>query len=98
MAALKQADFLDYRITVEGHTSDAAPESGLYVSNWELSSARAAHVVRLLIEKGLKPENLKVVGYGSSMPKVPNRDGAGNAIVGNRARNERVVIKLERAS
>jgi chemotaxis protein MotB len=96
VAALKTIDFMQYRITIEGHTNDLPVNTGLYPSNWELSTARAAHLVRFLIEQGIRPDRLAAVGYGSTRPKVPNLDSNGNAILQNRQLNERVVIKLER--
>lgn len=94
--SLKTIDFIDYRISIEGHTSDSAPQSGLYATNWELSSARAARMVRVFIENGIKAKNIKAVGLADSQPKVPNLDMNGNAIAANREKNERVVVKLER--
>ena len=96
ISSLRTVDFIDYRISIEGHTSDAKPQSGLYATNWELSSARAARMVRVFIENGIKPENIKAVGFADSQPKVPNLDMNGNAITANREKNERVLIKLER--
>lgn len=96
IGALKQADFVQYHITIEGHTSDAPAKSGLYASNWELSSARAARMVRYLIEQGIKPNVLKASGLADTQPKVPNADLNGQPIPENRARNERLVIKFER--
>ncbi|MDE3016140.1 MAG: flagellar motor protein MotB [Pseudomonadota bacterium] len=95
-AALKKINFIDYHITVEGHTSDVAPTTPLYPTNWELSTARAARVVRFLISCGIKPDRLRAVGYADTEPKVPNLDANGHAIVENRNKNQRIVIKLER--
>lgn len=95
---LKTIDFIDYRISIEGHTSDLPPQSGLYATNWELSSARAARMVRAFIDGGIKPENIKAVGLADSQPKVPNIDINGNAIAANREKNERVMVKLERVN
>src|SRR5262249_54986288 len=39
-------------LVVEGHTDDLPVRSPLYASNWELSAARAARVVRFLVEDG----------------------------------------------
>ena len=91
---LKSIEYMDYRIVVEGHTSDAPFQSQLYPSNWELSSARAARMVRFMIDQGIKPSRFKVVGYADTAPKVPNIVN-GIAIEENRKLNERVVIKLE---
>lgn len=96
IAQLKTIDFIDYHINIEAHTSDVKPQSGLYTTNWDLSSARSARMVRLFIENGIKAESLKAVGLGESHPKVPNLDMNNNAIPANREKNERILIKLER--
>jgi chemotaxis protein MotB len=92
---LKSIEFMDYRITVEGHTNDLPISTPFYPSNWELSSARAARMVRFFIDHGIKENRLKAVGYADTKPKVPNLDINGNAIIENRKLNERVIIKLE---
>lgn len=97
VAAFKNIEFMDYRITIEGHTNDAQVNNPYYTTNWELSAARAARMVRFFIANGIKPSRLRAVGYADVKPKVPNRDMSGNVIVENRKKNERVVIKLERA-
>lgn len=96
VASLKTVDFIDYRINIEGHTSDVEVKNGIYATNWELSSARAARMVRLFIDYGIKPQNIKAVGFADSMPKVQNLDAAGRPIAANREKNERLVVKLER--
>lgn len=63
-------------IRVEGH-ADNVPVSGnlreRYPSNWELSAARAAAVVRALInEHGIAANRLAAVSYGDARPVVPN--------------------------
>lgn len=93
---LKTVNFLEYNIAIEAHTSDLPPKSGLFATNWELSSARAARMVRAFIEGGIKPKDLKVIGLADTKPKVPNLDANGNAITANREKNERIVIKLDR--
>ncbi len=94
-AKLKEADFLESRIAVEGYTNDLLVSTDQYPTNWEFSAARAAHVVRFFIEQGLAPSRLSAVGYGVTHPKVPNLDVNGNAIIVNRKLNERVVIRVE---
>lgn len=94
--SLKNIDFIDYKISIEGHTSDLEPQSGLYATNWELSSARAARIVRVFVENGIKEKNIRAIGLAGSQPKVPNVDTSGKAINENRDKNERVLIKLER--
>ena len=94
-ATIKSMDYLNYQITVEGHTSDIQTTSTLYPSNWELSAARAARVVRYLIDQGIPAARLRAIGYGGSMPEVSNLDEKGQAIPENRTRNERMVIRIE---
>jgi chemotaxis protein MotB len=94
---LKAVDFMVSSVVVEGHTSDVPVKSQQFPTNWELSGARASHVVRFLIEQGVAPGHLEASGFGDSRPKVPNLDVNGNAIIVNRKLNERVVIRLEKA-
>lgn len=83
----------DDMIRVVGHT-DNVPISGRlkekYLSNWELSAARAAGVVSYfqLGENKIDPQRLEAVGYAEYHPVAPNDDDA------NRKRNRRVEIIL----
>jgi len=93
---LKSEKFKDYQVTVEGHTDDAPINTSLFPSNWELSTARAAAVVRFFLDEGISAQKLRAAGYADTFPKVPNRDANGRAIPENQAQNRRVVIKLEK--
>jgi chemotaxis protein MotB len=74
-------------ITVSGHTDDVPVRSGgLYRSNWELSSARAASVAHELLAAGLDPRRLMVSGHADTQPRAANDTPA------NRALNRRVDI------
>jgi chemotaxis protein MotB len=75
-------------IEVEGHTDDIPIMTSQYPSNWELSSARASSVVRLMIGNGVPEKSLAVVGLASNQPLVPNDSPE------NRARNRRVSITI----
>lgn len=74
------------RLHVEGHTDDQPIKSPLYPSNWELSSARAAAVVRLLANFGIAPQRMASVGYGEYRPVADNGSELGRAL------NRRVLI------
>lgn len=78
---------VDHEILIEGHT-DAKPIHNMYFdSNWELSTARATSVTRLLIEKyGLPADHMGAVGYGATRPIAPS-DTPEHA-----AQNRRIVI------
>lgn len=74
-------------IRIEGHSDSDPIKSGVFPSNWELSGARAATVVRYFTEfQGLKPERFDFAGKGEYYPVAPN-DGPEN-----KARNRRVDI------
>ncbi len=60
------------RIIIEGHTDDIPVSSHIYPSNWELSSARASAVARLLEQFGIKKKRISISGYASTKPKVAN--------------------------
>lgn len=75
-------------IRVEGHTDDVPIRGGRYASNWALSAARAQSVVRLLLDQGVSPRQLQVVGFGEVRPRQPNATDEG------RAANRRIEIKI----
>jgi chemotaxis protein MotB len=79
----------DRKFQVAGDTDTVPIHTERYPSNWELSTARAVEVVRFLIAKGLRPEELSAAGYGEFDPVAPNDDAAG------RARNRRIEITLQ---
>jgi chemotaxis protein MotB len=79
----------DFPITVEGHTDNAPINTPLFPSNWELSGARAASVVRLFIETGVDPRSLTATGYAEQRPIADNASAEG------RQRNRRVAINME---
>ena len=86
----------DYKVEVQGHTDDVPINTAQFPSNWELSAARAAAVVRFLVSRGVEATRLVAVGYGDTKPKVPNRDESGQPIRENQAANRRVEIEIER--
>ena len=74
-------------IRIEGHTDNVPMNSAEYPSNWDLSTARAANVVRLITSKSnLSPEKLIAVGYGEYRPIADNATEEG------RAKNRRIDI------
>lgn len=93
---LKSEEFKDYLVTVEGHTDDAPIGTSEFPSNWELSTARAAAVVRFFLDRGIPARRLRAAGYADTFPLASNRDANGKAIPENQAKNRRVVIALEK--
>lgn len=74
------------RIQVEGFTDNVPIKTFAFPSNWELSAARAATVVRLFAEAGVAPQRMAAIGYGEHRPLVSNDRESG------RAANRRVVV------
>ncbi|MCD6083772.1 OmpA family protein, partial [Candidatus Aerophobetes bacterium] len=58
--------------------------------NWELSAARAISVANYLIQKGISPERIGVIGYADTRPLFPNDTPE------HRALNRRVEILILR--
>ena len=80
----------DNPIQVEGFTDNMPIRTPLYPTNWELSVARAASIVRMLALDGVAPERLAAVGYGEFQPV------ASNATAEGRAKNRRVALIISR--
>ena len=59
---------IDWIIQVEGHTDKRPIKTAKFPSNWELSSARANSVLKLLLEIGFSPKRLAAAGYGEFYP------------------------------
>lgn len=77
-------------VKVEGFTDNLPIQTAQYPTNWELSAARAASIVRMLAMEGVDPSRLAVVGYGEFQPVADNATAEG------RARNRRVVLVISR--
>jgi len=75
-------------IHVEGFTDNVPISNFEFISNWELSAARAASVVHLFTRLGIDPQRLAAVGYGEYRPAASNDTPEG------RARNRRVVLVI----
>ncbi len=74
----------NFRIDIAGH-ADSRPVSddSVYPSNWELSAARAAMVVRYLVAQGVPAKKLRAIGYADTVP-----------VSGDIDQNRRVVIRI----
>ena len=61
-------DDIDWIIMVEGHTDKRPIKTTQFPSNWELSTARANSVLKLLLDLGFSPNRLAAAGYGEFYP------------------------------
>ena len=73
---------------VEGHTDNIPIDTVEFPSNWDLSSARAASLVKEFVRNGINPKRLAAVGYGEFHPVADNKFEQG------RFKNRRVVLVL----
>ena len=78
------------QVHVDGHTDNVPMiDNGPFPTNWELSSVRASHVARVIINRAnFSPKRVVVTGYGEYRPLKPNNSDD------NRALNRRVEIKI----
>ncbi|MEN8260348.1 MAG: flagellar motor protein MotD [Pseudomonadota bacterium] len=75
-------------LQVEGHTDNFPIQTFQFPSNWELSAARAASVVRQFVQFGINPQRMSATGYGEYHPVGDNKFEEG------RYKNRRVVLVL----
>ena len=84
----KAVKSLERVVRIEGHT-DNLPFNMNGMTNWELSSGRAAAVVRYFTEnRGFDPKMIYAAGFGDTRPVADNSTPEG------RAMNRRVDIKI----
>lgn len=77
------------RLRIEGHTDNVPIHTAQMASNWELSTARATELVRLLIQRyRFSPERLSAAGYAEYHPIATNDTPQG------RAQNRRVDLVI----
>ncbi|GAB6195534.1 flagellar motor protein MotD [Lysobacter xanthus] len=75
-------------VRVEGYTDDQPIAGGPFESNWELSAARAASVLHVMVDAGIAPARLSLTGYGEFQPVADNTTAEG------RNANRRVMLVI----
>jgi chemotaxis protein MotB len=76
------------KFQIAGHTDAIGIKTKEFPSNWELSTARALEVLKLLVSLGVSPAALSAAGYGPYDPVGNNNSGVGQAL------NRRIEITL----
>ena len=76
-------------ISVEGHTDNIPIRTARFQSNWDLSAARAAEVVRYFESQGVDPIQMRAIGFGETRPIASNDTAEG------RSQNRRVEVNLQ---
>lgn len=76
-------------LRIEGHTDNIPIHTAQFATNWELSTARATTIARLLLDSApINPASLSAAGYAEFHPIAPNTTPEG------RTQNRRVDIIL----
>jgi chemotaxis protein MotB len=74
-----------YDLRIEGHTDNIPIHNDEFDSNWELSTARATNIARILLDQNAMPaDRISAAGYAEFHPV------AGNDTAEGRAKNRRV--------
>lgn len=74
-------------LIIEGHSDNVPVNTIVYPSNWEMSTARAASVLRYWVNNNMVSlQNVMIAGYADTRPIAPNDTAE------NRAKNRRVEI------
>lgn len=95
--SIQQMKLKDFVVEVEGHSDNSpVPVGSTFASNWELSAARSARIVRFFIEQGIEATRLRVAAFADTRPKVPNLDAQGKPIFENQEQNRRVMVNIKR--
>jgi chemotaxis protein MotB len=69
-----------YDLRIEGHTDNIPIHTAEFDSNWELSSARATRIARLLLDmKAISPERISAAGYAEFHPVATNDTAQGRS-------------------
>lgn len=59
---------INWTLQINGHTDARPISNSQFPSNWELSTARAASVVKYLVSRGVPPDRLVAAGYAQFDP------------------------------
>ena len=79
---------LDWVVRIDGHTDKRPIHTAQFASNWELSTARAAAIVKYLVVQGIPANRLSANGFGQFQPLDPADTEAAYA------KNRRIEIQL----
>jgi chemotaxis protein MotB len=77
------------KFQVTGHTDNIPIKSARFKSNWELSTARAVEVTKLMIADGMDAKRLSAAGFADELPVADNATDDG------RRANRRIEIVVQ---
>lgn len=88
-ALLSSPEMAGRKFRIEGHTDNVPTDpAGPFLTNWELSAARAVNVLHYLVDFGVSEMQFQVAGFADTVPLAANDTPEG------RAYNRRVDIVL----
>ncbi|RED49428.1 OmpA/MotB family protein [Seonamhaeicola aphaedonensis] len=76
----------DFEAMIEGHTDNVSYRKEPLLDNWDLSVKRSTSIIRVLLDLGVKPEQLIAAGRAEFVPLVDNDTAE------NRAKNRRTRV------
>ncbi|HML28008.1 MAG TPA: peptidoglycan -binding protein [Hyphomicrobium sp.] len=79
---------IDWALQINGHTDARPISNSQFASNWELSTARAASVVKYLVSRGVPADRLVAAGYAEFQPVDAGRSEEAYQ------KNRRIELKL----
>ncbi len=82
-----------YAFAIEGHTDSVPLNGGGFMTNWELSTARANAVRTRLAGVGVDEDRIRVEGYADTVP-LPEEELEGLDEAERLARHRRVVVRI----
>jgi chemotaxis protein MotB len=80
----------DHQLVIQGNTDNVPIHGGHFTDNLDLSTARAASILRAFTGHGITPERMTAAGRGEYTPIAPNDTDAGRSL------NRRVEILVPR--
>jgi chemotaxis protein MotB len=80
----------DHQLVIQGNTDNVPIHGGHFTDNLDLSTARAASILRAFTGHGITPERMTAAGRGEYKPVAPNDTDAGRSL------NRRVEILVPR--
>jgi len=76
------------KFQIAGHTDNIKLDKAKFSNNWELSTARAVEVTKVLVAQGMDPTSVSAGGFAEFAPTAPNDTPEG------RKKNRRMEIVL----
>lgn len=91
---LGQKRFETYIFEIQGHTDDTPIATAQYPTNFDLASARALSILRIMKGFGIPEQRMFTASFGQHKPRAPNHREDGTPLPVNQSLNRRVSIHV----